>query len=138
MVIDWGTVTRGGSRCCRRRMDRRPLARDLCAAAGMAAVDPAARAPALLNLRAGAAAKVGTFYKACKGGSLRNVAGDVRSSSPLRVGDFVISAAQELDETNAVTEGIGHVGDATPPMRLDLALDRGTCFNCPTNSSLKF
>jgi hypothetical protein len=54
------------------------------------------------------------------------------------VGDFVVSAAQELDETNAVTEGIGHVGDATPPMRLDLALDRGTCFNCPTNSSLKF
>jgi hypothetical protein len=35
-------------------------------------------------------------------------------ASSLSVGDFVIAAAQELDETKAVTEGIGHMGDAAP------------------------
>src|SRR4029077_3664720 len=59
-------------------------------------------------------------------------------ASSLFVGDFVIAAAQELDKTNAVTEGIGHVGDAAPVMRLDLALDRGAGFNCPADRSLKF
>jgi hypothetical protein len=58
-------------------------------------------------------------------------------ASSLFVGDFVIAAAQELDKTNAVTEGIGHVGDAAPIMRLDLALDRGAGFNCLADSSLK-
>ena len=59
-------------------------------------------------------------------------------ASSLFVGDFVIAAAQELDKTNAVTEGIGHVGDAARVMRLDLALDRGASFDCPAHSSLKF
>jgi hypothetical protein len=54
-----------------------------------------------------------------------------RPESSLLVSDFVVTAAQGLDETNAVTEGIGHVGDAAPFMRLDLALCRGASFNLP-------
>ena len=53
-------------------------------------------------------------------------------------GDFVIAAAPEFDETNSVTERIGHVGDAGPVVRLDLALDRGAGFDGAPDSSLEF
>jgi hypothetical protein len=59
-------------------------------------------------------------------------------ATSLFVGYFVVAAAEELDETNAVAEGIGHVGDAAPVIGLDLTLDRGAGFNCPADNGLKF
>ena len=50
--------------------------------------------------------------------------------------DFVIAVAKEFDQTNSVAEGIGHVGYATPIVRLDFALDCGSGFKCPADRSL--
>src|SRR5215472_7830798 len=60
------------------------------------------------------------------GGSSQTIRGKRRltqscPSSSLLVGDFVIAAAQEFDETNSVTKGVGHANYATPIVRLDLA-----------------
>src|SRR5262249_18841490 len=59
-------------------------------------------------------------------------------ASSLTVADFVVAAAQELDQTNAVTEGIGQMRDAAPIMRLDLPLDRGAGCNCLAHGSIEF
>ena len=59
-------------------------------------------------------------------------------SSCLFVGDFAVAAAKEFDETNSVTEGIGHVSDAAPIVRLDLSLDRGPGSECPADCGLDF
>ena len=45
------------------------------------------------------------------------------------VSDFVIAAAEELDKPDAVTEGISHLRDATPIMRSNFALHRGSCID---------
>jgi len=51
------------------------------------------------------------------------------------VGDFVIAAAPEFNQTNSVTEGVGHASDATPIVRLDLALVNGPGFECSADRS---
>jgi hypothetical protein len=49
-----------------------------------------------------------------------------RGSSPcLRVDDFVIAAAKELDQTEAVAERVGQDGDVAPNLDLGFALELG-------------
>jgi len=48
----------------------------------------------------------------------------------LFVGDFVISATQELDQADAVAERISQVRDAAPAVRLDVILANGAGFPC--------
>jgi hypothetical protein len=40
----------------------------------------------------------------------------------LLTGDFPIPASYELDQAEAIAEGVGHVGDAPPFVCLDIAL----------------
>jgi hypothetical protein len=47
----------------------------------------------------------------------RNYAQSTLRAVPLLPGDLVVAAAEKLDQANAVAEGIGHAGDAAPPMR---------------------
>src|SRR6516164_5643647 len=52
-------------------------------------------------------------------GSGRKIAA---AATPSLIGDFIVSAVQELNKADAMAEWIGHVCDAAPAMGFNLAL----------------
>src|SRR3989442_3236039 len=52
-----------------------------------------------------------------------------------RIGDFIISAASELDQTESVPERIGHHRDVPPTVRAHFTLERAACSTCPFDRS---